>query len=152
MVELLSDPKRCEGIVDSFGSPTNVHHPDRLALNADELTEAGRKELATLLAEPAASSFTDDGFGVYLALFDRTPAEARLRVLEGRRRVLEARREEQRGAHVGQDCREVAHRGTDGHGHEDSEAAEEAESERVLDLHGGTSGSEEEAGRATTRR
>ena len=62
------------------------------------LTTAGRKELAALLAEPAASSFTDDGFGVYLALFDRTPAAARLRVLEGRRRVLEARREEQRGA------------------------------------------------------
>ncbi|HJE89618.1 MAG TPA: PadR family transcriptional regulator [Dietzia timorensis] len=62
------------------------------------LTDAGRAELAAMLAEPSAASFTDDGFGVHLALFDRTPASARLRVLEGRRRVLEARREEQRGA------------------------------------------------------
>lgn len=62
-----------------------------------QITDAGRTELARLLAEPAAAGFTDDGFGVHLALFDRTPHEARLRVLEGRRRVLEARREGQRG-------------------------------------------------------
>lgn len=62
-----------------------------------QITDAGRAELARLLAEPAAAGFTDDGFGVHLALFDRTPREARLRVLEGRRRVLEARREGQRG-------------------------------------------------------
>ena len=42
--------------------------------------------------------FTDDGFGVHLAFFDRTPGPARVRLLEGRRRVLEERREGQRDA------------------------------------------------------
>ena len=38
-------------------------------------------------------NYTDDGFGVHLAFFNRTPAEARMRILEGRRRQVEERRE-----------------------------------------------------------
>ena len=34
-----------------------------------------------------------DGFGVHLAFFSRTPAEIRMRILEGRRRAVEERRE-----------------------------------------------------------
>jgi hypothetical protein len=38
-------------------------------------------------------NYSDDGFGVHLAFFNRTPAEARMRILEGRRRQVEERRE-----------------------------------------------------------
>ena len=38
-------------------------------------------------------NYTDDGFGVHLAFFNRTPAAARMRILEGRRRQVEERRE-----------------------------------------------------------
>lgn len=62
-----------------------------------QITEAGRATLESMLRNPAPASFGDDGFSVHLALFDRTPNDARLRILEGRRRVLEDRRESQRG-------------------------------------------------------
>ncbi|MBB1028006.1 PadR family transcriptional regulator, partial [Dietzia sp. DQ11-38-2] len=62
------------------------------------ITPVGEATLAALLDSPGASSFTDDGFGVHLAFFDRTPGPARVRLLEGRRRVLEERREGQRDA------------------------------------------------------
>lgn len=62
------------------------------------ITTSGKAEMAALLDEPSASSFGDDGFGVHLAFFDRTPGPARTRLLEGRRRVLEERREGQRDA------------------------------------------------------
>ena len=43
MVELLSAPQRCDEVIEAFGSPTNVHNPELLASNADELTAAGHK-------------------------------------------------------------------------------------------------------------
>lgn len=61
------------------------------------ITDPGRAQLEHMLLEPVAASFSDDGFGVHLAFFDRTPGAARIRLLEGRRRVLEDRREGQRG-------------------------------------------------------
>lgn len=42
MIDLLSAPHRCREIVDSFGSPTNVHFPGLLVRNAEELIDAGR--------------------------------------------------------------------------------------------------------------
>lgn len=96
MVELLSDPKRCEGIVDSFGSPTNVHHPDRLALNADELTEAGRKlgvDVRVYFARKANKSlaFVDAalgaGHGVDVASFNEL-AQVLERGVPGERIIL----------------------------------------------------------------
>ncbi|MBB1012928.1 PadR family transcriptional regulator, partial [Dietzia kunjamensis] len=62
------------------------------------ITARGKGTLAALLDEPVTASFADDGFGVHLAFFDRTPGPARVRLLEGRRRVLEERRESQRDA------------------------------------------------------
>ena len=46
----------------------------------------------------ARSRWDDDGFGVHLAFFSRTPAETRMRILEGRRRAVEERREGLRAA------------------------------------------------------
>jgi hypothetical protein len=46
-----------------------------------------------LVADTGPHNYTDDGFAVHLAFFDRTPAAARMRILEGRRRQVEERRE-----------------------------------------------------------
>ena len=50
------------------------------------------------MADTGPHNYTDDGFGVHLAFFNRTPAEARMRILEGRRRQVEERREGLRDA------------------------------------------------------
>jgi hypothetical protein len=50
------------------------------------------------VADTGPQNFSDDGFGVHLAFFNRTPAEARVRILEGRRRQVEERRESLREA------------------------------------------------------
>jgi DNA-binding PadR family transcriptional regulator len=65
----------------------------RRARRVYELTPLGRKRFAELVADTGPQNYTDDGFGVHLAFFSRTPAEARMRILEGRRRQVEERRE-----------------------------------------------------------
>src|ERR1700737_5522335 len=55
-------------------------------------TPAGRQRFGELVADTGPHNYTDDGFGVHLAFFNRTPAEARMRILEGRRRQGEERR------------------------------------------------------------
>lgn len=62
------------------------------------LTADGKERLATLLADAGPQTWEDHGFGVHLAFFSRTPAEVRLRILEGRRRRVEERREGLRAA------------------------------------------------------
>jgi DNA-binding PadR family transcriptional regulator len=62
------------------------------------LTDEGKKRFAELVADTGPQNYTDDGFGVHLAFFNRTPAEARMRILEGRRRQVEERREGLRDA------------------------------------------------------
>lgn len=57
------------------------------------ITAQGKERLAELLTDAGPQSWTDEGFGVHLALFPRTAVETRLRILEGRRRRLEQRRE-----------------------------------------------------------
>jgi len=57
------------------------------------ITAEGKERLAELLTESGPQSWDDEGFGVHLAFFSRTPAEARMRILEGRRRAVEERRE-----------------------------------------------------------
>jgi len=59
----------------------------------EELTESGTQRFTELVADTGPQNYTDDGFGVHLAFFNRTPAEARMRILEGRRRQVEERRE-----------------------------------------------------------
>jgi DNA-binding PadR family transcriptional regulator len=57
------------------------------------VTAEGKERFAELLADAGPQAFDDDGFGVHLAFFSRTPAEIRMRILEGRRRAVEERRE-----------------------------------------------------------
>ena len=63
-----------------------------------KLTADGKERLAVLLADAGPQTWEDDGFGVHLAFFSRTPAEVRMRILEGRRRRVEERREGLRAA------------------------------------------------------
>lgn len=62
------------------------------------LTADGKERFATLLADAGPQTWEDHGFGVHLAFFSRTPAEVRMRILEGRRRRVEERREGLRAA------------------------------------------------------
>lgn len=65
----------------------------RRARRTYQITAEGKERLAELLADTGPQAWDDDGFGVHLAFFSRTPAEARMRILEGRRRAVEERRE-----------------------------------------------------------
>ncbi len=62
------------------------------------ITAEGKERLAELLSESGPQAWDDEGFGVHLAFFSRTPAEVRMRILEGRRRAVEERREGLRAA------------------------------------------------------
>ena len=57
------------------------------------ITAEGKERFAELIADSGPQAFDDDGFGVHLAFFSRTPAEIRMRILEGRRRAVEERRD-----------------------------------------------------------
>ena len=70
----------------------------RRARRVYQLTDAGRQRFTELVADTGPQNYTDDGFGVHLAFFNRTPASARMRILEGRRRQVEERREGLRDA------------------------------------------------------
>lgn len=70
----------------------------RRARRVYKLTPLGKERFAELVADTGPQNYTDDGFGVHLAFFGRTPAEARVRILEGRRRQVEERREGLRDA------------------------------------------------------
>src|SRR6476469_7489686 len=70
----------------------------RRARRVYQLSDSGRQRFSGLVADTGPQNYTDDGFGVHLAFFNRTPAEARMRILEGRRRQVEERREGLRDA------------------------------------------------------
>ncbi|MEV5836709.1 PadR family transcriptional regulator [Nocardia sp. NPDC052112] len=79
--------------MDGLIAEENVAGVTRRARRVYQLTPAGRERFTELLADTGPQNYTDDGFGVHLAFFSRTPAEARMRILEGRRRQVEERRE-----------------------------------------------------------
>jgi DNA-binding PadR family transcriptional regulator len=70
----------------------------RRARRVYRITAEGKERLAELLADSGPHTWDDDGFGVHMAFFSRTPAEIRMRILEGRRRAVEERREGLRSA------------------------------------------------------
>ncbi|WP_214408207.1 PadR family transcriptional regulator [Pseudonocardia lacus] len=70
----------------------------RRARRVYRITAEGKERFAEMLAESGPQSWDDDGFGVHLAFFSRTPADVRMRILEGRRRRVEERREGLRSA------------------------------------------------------
>jgi DNA-binding PadR family transcriptional regulator len=80
-----------DGLIAENAAPTGT--PVRRARRVYQLTDEGRKRFGELVADTGPHNYTDDGFGVHLAFFNRTPAEARMRILEGRRRQVEERRE-----------------------------------------------------------
>jgi hypothetical protein len=63
-----------------------------------KLTAEGKEHFAELLGDAGPQTWDDEGFGVHLAFFSRTPADVRMRILEGRRRRVEERREGLRAA------------------------------------------------------
>ncbi len=63
-----------------------------------QLTAEGKERFAELLAESGPQTWEDNSFEVHLAFFSRTPADVRMRILEGRRRRVEERREGLRAA------------------------------------------------------
>ncbi|GAA1857167.1 PadR family transcriptional regulator [Pseudonocardia ailaonensis] len=62
------------------------------------ITAEGKERFAEQLAATGPQTWDDESFGVHLAFFSRTPAETRMRILEGRRRAVEERREGLRAA------------------------------------------------------
>lgn len=65
----------------------------RRARRVYRITAEGKERFAELLADSGPQAVDDDGFGVHLAFFSRTPSDTRMRILEGRRRAVEERRE-----------------------------------------------------------
>src|SRR5689334_7815395 len=80
-----------EGLIAENAAPAGT--PVRRARRVYQLTDEGRRRFGELVSDTGPHNYTDDGFGVHLAFFNRTPAEARMRILEGRRRQVEERRE-----------------------------------------------------------
>lgn len=62
------------------------------------ITEAGVQRFTELVADCGPRASDDNAFGVHMVFFSRTPADVRLRILEGRRRRIEERRDELRSA------------------------------------------------------
>jgi DNA-binding PadR family transcriptional regulator len=82
---------QADALIAENAAPAGM--PVRRARRVYEMTDAGRQRFTELVADTGPHNYTDDGFGVHLAFFNRTPAEARMRILEGRRRQVEERRE-----------------------------------------------------------
>lgn len=82
---------QADGLIDEADAPHGVKV--RRGRRVYQLTEKGRVRFDELVADTGPQNYTDDGFGVHLAFFSRTPAVARMRILEGRRRQVEERRE-----------------------------------------------------------
>jgi DNA-binding PadR family transcriptional regulator len=63
-----------------------------------QITADGKERFAEMLSDVGPQTWEDDRFGIHLTFFSRTPAETRMRILEGRRRRVEERREGLRAA------------------------------------------------------
>lgn len=57
------------------------------------ITAEGKERFAEMIDEAGPQAWEDGSFGIHLAFFSRTPAETRIRILEGRRRTVEERRD-----------------------------------------------------------
>jgi len=95
--------RRLEGagllaVQQPLNDPDEVPLSPRRSRVTYQLTAAGKERLADLLADAGPQSWSDEGFGVHLALFPRTAVQTRLRILEGRRQRLEQRRNGLRAA------------------------------------------------------
>lgn len=57
-----------------------------------QLTADGKDRFAELVSRTGPEAWEDEAFGVHMAFFGSTPAEVRVRILEGRRSRMEERR------------------------------------------------------------
>ena len=73
---------QADGLIVEDAAPDGTPKVRR-ARRVYQLTDAGKQRFAELVADTGPQNYTDDGFGVHLAFFNRTPAEARMRILEG---------------------------------------------------------------------
>jgi DNA-binding PadR family transcriptional regulator len=83
-------------IAEDLPEPVGEERPrgwGRRGKRVYKLTADGKERFAELLADGGPQTWDDEGFGVHMAFFSRTPAEVRMRILEGRRRRVEERRE-----------------------------------------------------------
>jgi DNA-binding PadR family transcriptional regulator len=92
IVEETADP------AEEDGTARTTRSWGRRAKRVYKLTAEGKERFAALVADGGPQTWDDDGFGVHMAFFSRTPAEVRMRILEGRRRTVEERREGLRAA------------------------------------------------------
>lgn len=79
------------GLIVEEGEPAGGW--GRRAKRVYKLTAEGKERFAELAGDAGPQTWDDEGFGVHMAFFSRTPAEVRMRILEGRRRRVEERRE-----------------------------------------------------------
>jgi DNA-binding PadR family transcriptional regulator len=86
------------GQAKAAGRQQNRNAWGRRARRVYKLTAEGKERFAELLADAGPQTWDDEGFGVHLTFFSRTPADVRMRILEGRRRRVEERREGLRAA------------------------------------------------------
>ncbi|MEZ5212132.1 MULTISPECIES: PadR family transcriptional regulator [unclassified Gordonia (in: high G+C Gram-positive bacteria)] len=84
---------QADGLIVEDDTPGPSGTKVRRGRRVYRLTPLGETRFAELVADTGPQNYTDDGFGVHLAFFSRTPAMARMRILEGRRRQVEERRE-----------------------------------------------------------
>jgi len=82
---------QAEGLIAENAAPAGT--PVRRARRVYQLTDAGRQRFAELVADTGPHNYTDDGFGVHLAFFNRTPAAFEDAHTRLRRRQVEERRE-----------------------------------------------------------
>jgi DNA-binding PadR family transcriptional regulator len=82
-----------EDTVPAAGTSRSDGAWSRRARRVYRITAEGKERFAELITDSGPQAVDDDGFGVHLAFFSRTPAEIRMRILEGRRRAVEERRE-----------------------------------------------------------
>ena len=81
------------------GSPIGAASPgSRRARIVYALTPEGLAQFQSLLSQSGPAAWEDDNFNVHFALFARTEADVRLRILEGRRSRLEERLDSFRSA------------------------------------------------------
>lgn len=81
------------GLIAEEAGPSPETTWSRRGRRVYRITAEGKERFAELIADSGPHAFDDDGFGVHLAFFSRTPAEIRMRILEGRRRAVEERRD-----------------------------------------------------------
>ncbi|RKT84441.1 DNA-binding transcriptional regulator, PadR family [Saccharopolyspora antimicrobica] len=86
------------GLIEEQPETPDARGWGRRARRVYRVTTAGEFRFAELVGDCGPQACDDNAFGVHVVFFSRTPAEARLRILEGRRRRVEERREGLRNA------------------------------------------------------